>query len=122
MITGTLTKKIEPQEKCSSSSPPITGPSAPLAPATAAHTPIARARSRGSWKMLVSSDSVAGMISAAPMPIEARVKISCPAEPAKPEAIEPRPNTTIPTSSAPLRPNRSPIAPIVSSRPANTRV
>ena len=33
--------------------------------------------------MLVSSDSVAGMISAAPMPIDARVKISWLALPAK---------------------------------------
>ncbi len=100
----------------------MTGPRAPLAPATAAHTPMARARSRGSWKMLVSSESVAGMIRAAPMPIEARVKISCPGLSAMAEKIDPRPKITRPTMRAPLRPKRSPTLPMVSRSPANTRV
>ena len=121
-ITGTFTKKIEPQEKCSSRMPPITGPSAPLAPATAAQRPIARARSRGSAKMLVSRERVAGMISAAPMPMNARVKISVLASPAKADAIDPTPKMARPTISAPLRPKRSPRLPIVSRRPANTSV
>ena len=89
VMTGTLTKKTEPHEKCWSRKPPSTGPRAPLAPAMAAHTPMARPRSLGSWKMLVSSDRVAGMINAAPMPIEARVKISSVAPLARPDRIEP---------------------------------
>ena len=70
------------------------GPRAPLPPATAAQTPMARPRSRGSWKMLVSSERVAGMMNAAPMPIEARVKISSVAPPARPDSIEPMPKMT----------------------------
>ena len=121
-MTGTFTKNTEPQEKCCSRKPPSTGPSAPLAPAVAAQTPMALPRSLGSWKMLVSSDRVAGMISAAPTPIEARVKISSVAPVARPDRIEPTPKMTRPTISALLRPKRSPTLPMVSSRPANTSV
>ena len=45
-MTGTFTKKTEPHEKCFSRKPPSTGPRALLAPATAAHAPMARPRSR----------------------------------------------------------------------------
>ena len=90
-------------------------------PAVPAHTPIARPRSCGG-KTLVMIDSVAGMISAPPMPMNARVAISWSAEPANAEASEPRPKSTYPACSAPRRPYRSPSAPMVSSRPANTSV
>ena len=62
------------------------------------------------------------MISAPPMPMNARVKISAFALPAKADAIEPTPKMARPTISAPLRPKRSPRLPIVSSNPANTSV
>ena len=45
-------------------------------PATPDHSPIAMARSRASVNTFVRIDSVAGMISAAPMPITARAAIS----------------------------------------------
>ena len=51
--TGTLTMKIEPHEKCSSSQPPVIGPAATPTPTIAAHSPIALARFTGSGKMLV---------------------------------------------------------------------
>ena len=44
-ITGTLMNRTDPHQKCSSSQPPVTGPRATAAPAVAAHTAIAAARS-----------------------------------------------------------------------------
>ena len=46
--TGTLTMNTDPHQKCSSSQPPVTGPSATLSPAVAAQIEMAAARSRGS--------------------------------------------------------------------------
>ncbi len=56
-------------------------------------------------------DSVAGMMNAPPMPMNARVAISCVGEVANADASEPSPNTTSPIWSAPRRPNRSPRLP-----------
>ena len=81
---GTLTKNTEPHQKCSSSQPPVIGPAATAIPATALQMPIAFARSLGSRNMLVMIASVAGKISAAPMPIRARPTISVSAESAAP--------------------------------------
>ena len=76
MTIGTLTMNTEPHQKCSSRKPPVTGPSATAMPATPDHSPMASARSRVSVKTLVRIDSVAGMISAAPMPMTARAPMS----------------------------------------------
>ena len=73
--SGTLTRKIEPHEKLSSRNPPATGPRATPSPAVAAQMPTAVARSRSSGNTLMSSDSVAGMMKAAPAPITARQAI-----------------------------------------------
>ena len=69
ITTGTLTKKIEPHQKCSSSQPPLTGPAATAMPVTALQMPIALARSLGSRNTFVMIASVAGKMSAAPIPI-----------------------------------------------------
>ena len=58
--TGTLTQSTAPQEKCSSSRPPLTGPSATPRPVTPDQMPIAPARSLRSVKVVVSRASVAG--------------------------------------------------------------
>ena len=47
MTNGTLTRKIEPHQKCSSRKPPASGPMATPRPDTPAHSAIARARSLG---------------------------------------------------------------------------
>ena len=99
----------------------MSGPSTPARPAVAAHTPIALPRSRAG-NTLVMIDSVAGMMNAPPMPMNARVAMSCSDDVANADASEPSPNTTSPTCSAPRRPKRSPRLPPVSSRPANTSV
>ena len=122
ITTGTLIRNTEPHQKCSSRNPPINGPNAAPAPAIAAHAPMARARSLGSVKMLVSNDRVAGMISAAPMPMNARVKINMVALSASADAADPTPNTTSPMLNAPRRPNRSPRLPAVRSSPAKISV
>ena len=120
--TGTLTRKTEPHQKCSSSQPPVTGPMATAMPAVADQMAMAWARSFRSVKTLVRIDSVAGMISAAPMPMIARVAMRWLASVANAEAIDAEPMIVRPMARAPRRPNRSPSEPIVSSRPANTRM
>ncbi len=99
----------------------MVGPSTPARPAVPAHTPMALPRSPGG-KTLVMIDSVAGMMNAPPMPMNARVAISWSALFANADASEPIPNTTSPICSAPRRPNRSPRLPAVRSSPANTSV
>jgi hypothetical protein len=88
-------------------------------PDTPAHTPIAFGRSAaGNTAMMI--DRVEGMMNAPPMPMTARAPISISGETASAERPEPRPKTASPMERARLRPKRSPSAPAVSSRPANT--
>ena len=119
---GTFTKNTDPHQKCSRRKPPATGPSAMAMPATPDQMPIAMARSRGTVKTLVMIESVAGMISAAPSPITARAPTSWLTPPEKAAAPDATPKITRPMVSAPLRPNRSPSAPKVRRKPANTSV
>ena len=100
----------------------MTGPRATARPENPAHTAMARPRSRGSRKTLVRIDSVAGMISAPPMPMKARLAMSCAVVVDSAADAEPMANSTMPICSAPLRPKRSLRLPVVSSRPAKTRV
>ena len=76
------------------------GPMAIPIAETPAHTPIALARSRGSWKTLVRIDNVAGMIADAPIPISARVPMSTVADGANADNAEPTPKITRPMVSA----------------------
>ena len=71
--------------------------------------------------MSVMIERVEGMINAAPIPIAARVPINSSGELAHVDPAEAMAKMTIPTNSASLRPKRSPRAPMVSRRPANTR-
>ena len=87
---------------------------------TPAHTPIAFARSRGSWNTLVMIESVAGMMNAAPTPMSARVPISIAGDDANADDTEPARKTESPSARQRYRPNRSPRLPALSSRPANT--
>jgi hypothetical protein len=90
-------------------------------PETPAQMLMARPRSRDG-KVLVMMDKVAGMMSAPPTPIDARVAINTPADGAKADATDPIAKVSSPAFNARLRPKRSPRAPMVSNRPANTRV
>ena len=92
------------------------------APAVADQMAMAWARSFRSVKTLVMIESVAGMISALPMPMIARVAMSWSALSANDDSTEAPPMTMRPIDRAPRRPNRSPSAPIVRRRPAKTRM
>ena len=120
-ITGTLTRKTEPQKKCSSRKPPLTGPRATARPLVAAQMQMAIARCRASVNTFTRIASVAGKISAAPTPIAARQAISCVGVDgrARPGSRWLR-TPTMPSISVPLRPKRSPRLPAASSSPANT--
>ena len=65
---------------------------------------------------------MAGMISAPPMPMNARLAVSCRVLVDRAADAEPMANRTMPICRAPLRPNRSLRLPVVSSSPANTSV
>ena len=68
------------------------------------------------------TDSVVGMIAAAPTPMSARSAISRPGSSVTMPNAAAVPKTASPTSSRPLRPKRSPSAPANRSRPAKTTV
>ena len=119
-MIGRLTRNTDPHQKCSRRKPDATGPSAAPPPEMPAQIAIALARSRDG-NTLVSSDRVDGITNAAPAPMTARAKISMPELSESAPMSDPMPNTRRPACNAPLRPKRSPSAPAVNSRPANTR-
>lgn len=119
-ITGTFTRNAACQLKCSSSSPPRIGPSAPPRAAIADQTPSAVARSLGLGNRVRIIDRVEGMIMAPPTPSIARTAITSPGESAQSTAVEARPNSEKPVSSIFLRPQRSPSALTVTRRPDST--
>ena len=117
--SGTLIRKIEPHQKWASSAPLINGPKLPPAPAKLAQMAMAFGRS---WagKTLIRIDSVDGMMNAAPTPITARHRMRAVIDELNAANSEPMRKITRPSWSAPLRPNRSPSAPVVNSSPAKT--
>ena len=119
--TGRLRKKIARQLTDSVSSPPRTGPMASASADTPAQVPIALPRSCGG-KALVMIDSVAGIISAAPMPWIARPATSALSVGASPMAALESANTTTPTRKARRRPKMSPRRPPVTSSTAKLSV
>ena len=112
-------RNTDPYQKWSSSSPLATGPMAPAAPVMLAQMAIALVRSSGG-KTLTRIDRVEGMMSAAARPMTARQAMSCHMAWEKVAARQARRKRSRPAWSAPLRPKRSPRAPVVNSRPANT--
>jgi len=119
--TGRLRKKIARQLTDSVSSPPRTGPMASASADTPAQVPIALPRSCGG-KALVMIDSVAGIISAAPMPWIARPATRALSVGASPMAALESANTTTPTRNARRRPKMSPRRPPVTSSTAKLSV
>ena len=117
--TGRFTRNMLFQLKCSSSQPPVTGPTAMPSPETAAQAAMAFGRSCAG-KMFVRMDSVVGMIPAAPRPIRAREAIRAFALSESAARVDPAPKTSRPITSARRRPKRSPRLPAVSSSPAKT--
>ena len=83
--------------------------------------PIALARS-APLEHVGEDRQVVGKMKAPPIPIRPRATISMFGDPACDANAENAPNVTSPIISTFLRPNRSPRAPAVNSRPANTIV
>ncbi len=104
------------------SRPPSSGPATSAMADTPAHRPIACACSRRSGKVAVTSASVLGSRAEPPIAWSARAEISICSLLARPHNAEANVKTTSPTRKTRLRPKRSPSAPAVSSRLANTRM
>ena len=77
-------------------------------------------RSRGSVKVVVTIESVAGNTSAAPTPMTTRATINAFRLVAHDAAAEANPSMSRPVMSARFRPKRSPRLPAGSSKPAKT--
>lgn len=119
--TGTLKTKTAPHQKCSSSTPPSSGPSTMPSAVTAPQRPMAEARSSAE-KTWTRIDRVPGMKNDPPTPISPRAAMTCHGSCAKAPSPEAMPKTTRPTTSIFLRPKRSEKLPAVSRTPASTRV
>ena len=115
--TGTLTKKIHSQPRCSVISPPSSGPIATEPPTVAPQIPIAFARSRPSNSCAISASAVANM-AAAPAPWTPRAKLSTVASPEMPQANEAMVKSAKPKLNTRRRPIRSPIEPATSRNDA----
>ena len=96
-------------------------PRMPPPPATAVHIPIARDRSLFGNEEVIT-DSVTGMISAAPMPLNSRDAIMTSMTGAMAPATFATPKITRPVMSTGLRPRRSPRAPSGRRRAARVSV
>ena len=118
--TGTLIQNTMDQSKVWTAQPPTKSPIGAPMPAIAAHIPMAFGRSSGG-KTVTTIDSVDGIIIAAPSPMTARAAMTSPLVSAyiavQADAVQ---TMRRPTCKAERRPNRSPIAPIVSSAPPKT--
>ena len=111
-------RNTDPNQKCVSRKPLTSGPIAPATPVVAAQIAIALARSPAG-KTFTRIDSVDGMMNAAPRPMTARQPMICQMSVACDAAAATK-KVASPNCSAPLRPNRSPSAPVVNSSPAKT--
>jgi len=103
---GTLMKKIQLQLIFSVRMPPTSGPIASAIAETPAQMPIAIPRCRGG-KVAVMIESVAGFISAAPMPCTVRAPISTSGPLARPQASDEAVKMTSPAMKIRRRPKRS---------------
>ena len=91
-------------------------------PTTAPHTPIARARSRGSMKVLVMIDMATGLSIEPPTACTIRKTISESRFGAREHSAEPMVKRTRPAMKTRLRPIRSAVEPASISREARTSV
>jgi hypothetical protein len=120
--TGRLSQKIERQPIVCTSTPPTKGPAAMLRPATPAQTPMARARSRRSVKVLVMIDMATGLSIEPPTACTMRNAISRPTVGAMLHSSEPTLNSTRPTWNVRRLPSRSAVEPDSTSSAASTSV
>ncbi len=117
--TGTFTHSTHSQPRPSVRIPPKSTPAAPPAPATAPQAPSALLRSAPSRKVVVTIDSAAGEMIAAPRPWAARAAINWPSVAAKPAARDAAATSSSPEMNTRRRPSRSAIRPPSSRKPPN---
>ena len=117
--TGTLMKKIHSQPKYFVSTPPSSTPTAAPAPPSAPQIPSALFRSAPSSNVVITIESAAGEMIAAPRPCTARAPISIPSDCARPQTSEAAVKTTTPTRKTRRRPSRSAARPPSSRKPPN---
>ncbi len=120
--TGRLIQKIERQPTVCTSSPPTTGPAAMLMPTTPPQTPMARARSFGSVKVLVMIDIATGLSIEPPTAWSIRKATSQGRLGAMLHRAEETVKTTRPAWKTRRRPTRSAVEPASISSEARTRV
>ena len=94
---GRLIQKIDRQPRLSTSAPPSIGPAAIDTPKTAPQTPMARARSLGSVKVLATIDIATGLSIEPPRACSMREPTSAFAVGARLHSSDPRLNTASPT-------------------------
>ena len=117
-----LIQKIERQPTEVTSSPPTTGPSAIDTPTTAAQTPMAWARSRGTVKVLVMIDMATGFIIDPPTAWTMRKMINVVRLGARLHSNEPATKVNRPMTKVRRRPRRSAVEPESMSKLASTKV
>ncbi len=100
---GTLMKKIDSQLMPSTSTPPISGPTATAAPVTAPQIPIAVPRWLGGNVAAISARPVANM-NAPPTPCTARARLSISGVVANPQTAEDTMKIVIPRAKMRRRP------------------
>ena len=120
ITTGTLIRKTDPHQKCSSSNPPMIGPMAAPTIEMEPHMAIAMLRSRSTVKVMRIRANVAGIMADAPMARKARAAISTSGVGENAATMDAMPNRTRPARNIVRWPMRSPSVPAPSSRPAMT--
>ncbi|TWH10350.1 hypothetical protein L618_004000000050 [Rhodococcus rhodochrous J45] len=96
IANGRQSRKTLRQPTVLTRTPPTTGPSAVETPAVALHEPSARLRATGSWKVPVSKEIDAGVISEPPMPCSTRQAISSPKPDEKKHSSDAAPKSATP--------------------------
>ena len=104
---GRLTRKIQFQANRSVSTPPRSTPAVPPPESTKPKMPIALARSAGSVKIVMISESATTDTMAPPKPCTALATTRNSFEPASPQASEVAVNSARPMRNSRRRPNRS---------------
>jgi hypothetical protein len=117
---GMLTQKMARHPMAWTSTPPSTGPMAMLTPTVAPQTPMAWARSFGSWNTFLMMDMATGLSIEPPMAWTIRKTISHCRLGATLQRSELRVNSESPTWKVRLRPKRSAVDPESMRKLANT--
>ena len=116
-MTGTPSRNTDPHQKCSSITPPTTGPRAAPPIRQVSQTPMASVRCFASLNMALIRPRVVGARAAPAIPSSARAAMSMPTLVEKAARRDAIPKQAAPASRTLRRPLRSPSVPIVIRKP-----